>query len=135
MLECLIIGDSIAYGLSNVMHECKANAKSGINSEDFVKRHDFNMKLPMTIISLGTNDTKQIKTLEALEKLRSSITGQVVWILPSKSIKPVQRKIVEELASKNGDKTIEIKVQELSQDKIHPAGYGYRSLARRIKEV
>ena len=39
MIECLIVGDSIAVGVSQVRHECMSIAKSGINSSDWNKQN------------------------------------------------------------------------------------------------
>jgi len=35
MIECLILGDSIAVGIGQMRPECVVQAKSGINSEDY----------------------------------------------------------------------------------------------------
>ena len=39
MLECLILGDSLAVGVGQVRSECVTRAKSGINSYNYVNRH------------------------------------------------------------------------------------------------
>jgi hypothetical protein len=57
MLECLIVGDSIAVGVSQIRTECQAIVKSGINSSDWNKKHLHKLKPTKTlIISLGAND-------------------------------------------------------------------------------
>lgn len=39
MLECLILGDSIAVGTHQARPECAVYARGGINSRDFVNRY------------------------------------------------------------------------------------------------
>ena len=57
MLECLIVGDSIAVGVSQVRPECQSIAKSGINSRDWNNKHLHKLKPARTlVISLGAND-------------------------------------------------------------------------------
>jgi lysophospholipase L1-like esterase len=61
MLECLILGDSLAVGVGQVRTECVTHAKSGINSYDYVNRYLLHTKgdtqAKHVIISLGSNDT------------------------------------------------------------------------------
>ena len=74
MLECLILGDSLAVGVGQIRKECVTYAKSGINSYDYVNRHVLytkgNTAAKTVIISLGSNDTKNINTVEELDTLR-----------------------------------------------------------------
>jgi hypothetical protein len=59
MIECLILGDSIAVGVSQLRPECIVQAQSGINSEDYANglfRHFELIHAKKTIISLGSND-------------------------------------------------------------------------------
>jgi lysophospholipase L1-like esterase len=62
MLECLILGDSLAVGVGQARTECVTRAKSGINSYDYVNRYLLHTKgdaqAKSVIISLGSNDTK-----------------------------------------------------------------------------
>lgn len=126
MIECLILGDSIAYGVSNIRTECVAYAKSGINSTDWNNKYGNKVvDSKVTIISLGTNDTKHLNTEVELLALRSRITrGSVYWIMPP--IKPEKQAIVSSIAKTYGDNII--KITELSTDKIHPTYNGYKKL-------
>lgn len=135
MLECLILGDSIGVGVSFFKKECVSYVKSGINSTNFVKTYtDINKKTKTAIISLGTNDTDAVNTLESLTKLRESIQAEkVVWIMPSKTIKPKQNLVVRRIANQYKDSTLEISDMDLSKDKIHPTGNGYKSIANNVK--
>jgi hypothetical protein len=125
LLECLIIGDSIANGVSQVNHQCSAIVKNGITSEGWFKTNKnhpsyLNNKFKIAIISLGTNDLKMGNTSENLYNIRNKIKAEkVFWILPSKILKPNQRHIVTELSNEFHDKTIDISSQ-VGYDGIHP---------------
>ena len=103
MLECLIMGDSLAVGIGQIRSECVTRAKSGINSYDYVNRHIFYTKgdtqAKHVIISLGSNDTEKINTFEELDTLRQLVQAdRVYWILPN--IKETKRKAVWQVARK-----------------------------------
>ena len=131
MLECLIVGDSIAVGTAHFRPECTVIAKSGINSTDW--NNNYRNKIvdsKVTIISLGTNDVKNLNTEVELIALRSRIeVGHVYWIMPP--IKPEKQKIVRNIAKTYGDSVIHI--SELSTDKIHPTYNGYKKLGELAK--
>lgn len=131
MLECLILGDSIGVGVSFFKKECVAYVKSGINSDNYVRTYtDINKKTKTVIISLGTNDTDAVHTQESLTKLRESVQAdRVVWILPSRTIKHKQNMIVRKIANDFKDSTLEIANIDLSRDRIHPTGNGYKHLS------
>jgi|688.fasta_scaffold1419250_1 hypothetical protein len=131
MIECLILGDSIAKGISQVRSECVAYVQSGINSSDYNNIYRKNIKsAKTTIISLGSNDFDKLNTEVELVALRSSVReGRVFWILPA--IKPAKQKIVTSVARSYGDTIIHI--TELSKDKVHPTYRGYRQLGELTK--
>jgi lysophospholipase L1-like esterase len=133
MLECLILGDSIAVGIAQHRPECIAYATVGINSRKFVDNHitgDLNAKT--VIISLGSNDTKNIKTLSELFALRQVIKAdRVYWVLPAKDTQA--KEAVGIVADKFEDKTIQI--TKLSKDGIHPTGKEYIELAIKTKGI
>jgi len=131
MLECLILGDSIAKGISDVRPECVAYVKSGINSRDwndkFVKKV---VPAKATIISLGSNDLKNLNTEIELVALRSFVNSDnVYWIVPA--IKPEKQEIVKKIARHYGDAYIIL--NELSPDKVHPTYKGYKHLGELTK--
>lgn len=87
MLECLIIGDSIAYGISQYRIECQSYAKIGISTKQWNKVYNpdgnFKFSNKTTIISLGSNDISKIETYDELMKLRDTIDAErVFWVLP-----------------------------------------------------
>jgi len=136
MLECLILGDSLAVGVGQVRSECVTRAKSGINSYDYVNRHLLHTKgdtqAKSVIISLGSNDTEKIKTFEELDTLRQLVQAdRVYWILPN--IKETKRKAVWEVARKYNDYVIDARGVDRSPDAVHPTHNGYKELAKQTK--
>ena len=131
MLECLILGDSIAKGISQVRTECIAYAQSGINSKDWNDAYVKKIKpAKTTIISLGSNDFKNLNTEIELVALRTHVnSNQVFWIVPA--IKPEKQELVKKIARHFGDTFIII--PELSPDKVHPTYRGYRQLGALTK--
>ena len=131
MIECLILGDSIAQGISNVRKECVAYVKSGINSRNWSNRYIVNdLSGNTVIISLGTNDPETMNTFKELLLLRQAIYGKkVFWVMPP--IKPSVQDIVRIIANSYNDTILEI--PELSKDRIHPTSNGYKKLAEKTK--
>jgi hypothetical protein len=135
MIECLILGDSIAKGISDVRKECVAYVKSGINSYDYVNRHVLytqgNTEAKTVIISLGSNDLKNINTFEELSTLRQLVKAdRVYWILPN--IKETKRKDVYDVAKKYNDWIIDARGYDRSADTVHPTYKGYKDMAKEI---
>jgi lysophospholipase L1-like esterase len=131
MLECLILGDSIAVGTHQVRTECVAYAKGGINSWQWNKTHGGkDLAAKTVIISLGSNDHQGVKTRYELERIRNRITAdRVYWILPA--IKPDIQEIVEDVANQHRDWII--RIPDVSKDGIHPTGKGYRKIGEITK--
>jgi lysophospholipase L1-like esterase len=140
MLECLIIGDSIAVGTHKFRPECVAYAKGGINSYQWVNQNI--SKLPMqaktVIISLGSNDHKYVKTVKELRTIRElTKADRVFWILPhgnhpksNVSISDIQA-MVKMVAEENND--IVLPITRVQTDNIHPSWAGYKELANQTK--
>lgn len=133
MLDCLILGDSIAKGISDIRKECVAYVQSGINSSDWNDKFIKKIRpAKATIISLGSNDFKNLNTEIELVALRSYINSdRVFWILPA--IKPEKQEIVKKIARLYGDTFVVI--PELSQDKVHPTYDGYKQLGTLTKLI
>jgi len=131
MLECLILGDSIAVGTHLVGRpECVAYAKGGINSWQFNKLYPQSFGGNTVIISLGSNDHKGVKTKKELLAIRKRVNAKkVYWILPA--IKPDIQQIVEEVANAHGDWIIMIPY--LQKDGIHPDTRGYKKIGEITK--
>ena len=132
MIECLIMGDSLAVGVGQIRTECVTRAVSGINSYNYVNRHIINTKgdsaAKTVIISLGSNDTKNIDTYEELDTLRQLVKAdRVYWILPN--IKETKRKQVWMVARKYNDMIIDARGYDRSPDTVHPTYQGYKGIA------
>lgn len=134
MLDCLILGDSIAVGVHMVQPQCVAYAKSGWNSwqwnKDYLaKASTHNSKT--VIISLGANDHKGIKTETELRKLRESIKGdRVFWIDPGQDRKPIPHDAMMRIAKEYNDTIIARPKNHMSSDGIHPTITGYKEIAK-----
>lgn len=136
MLDCLILGDSIAVGVANQRPECVSYSKGGINTWQWNKKYKENsLNAKTVIISLGTNDHQHIRTIWELQQMRARVDAdRVFWILPpcnDKFCKPHVNRAVEIVAKDNGD-TI-IKTNRLQTDAIHPSWAGYKELANSTK--
>jgi len=132
MIECLIIGDSIAVGTAQARPECVAYAKGGWNTwqwnKEFLK-NDLSAKT--VIISLGSNDHKGVRTKAELQRIREKVgvKARVYWILPA--IKPDIQQIVNDMAKEYGD--VVLPINKLQSDKIHPSWAGYKEIANATK--
>ena len=135
MLECLIVGDSIAVGVSQVRPECQSIAKSGINSRDWTGKHLQKLRPTRTlIISLGANDYKGINTEGHIRSLRTNAQAdRVFWLLPSQRLKPRQVEAVSQVAAEFGDTIIPRPESNISSDGVHPTYKGYKILAEQTK--
>jgi lysophospholipase L1-like esterase len=139
MLECLILGDSIAVGTQMFAKECALVGKGGINTSQFNKMYSTaDLTAKTVIISLATNDHKYVNTEAELLKMRERVKGQrVFWVLPAGNAKASQVNIqwiqglVRELAGKYGDTVLPI--NGLQKDGIHPSWSGYKNIVERTK--
>jgi lysophospholipase L1-like esterase len=127
MIECLIVGDSIAVGTAHFRPECAVMAKSGINSQDWNERHFHDqLQSDTVIISLGSNDLKTLNTFKEIILLRSRIKARrVFWILPAN--KPQKVELIRMVAAEYKDTIVPI--PKVSKDHVHPTVQGYRELA------
>ena len=131
MLDCLILGDSIAKGISDIRKECVAYVQSGINSQNWNDKFVKQIRpARTTIISLGSNDYKNLNTEIELVALRSFVNSdKVFWIVPA--IKPEKQELIKKIARLYGDTFVII--PELSADKVHPTYQGYKKLGTLTK--
>jgi lysophospholipase L1-like esterase len=139
MLDCLILGDSIAVGTQQFRPDCVAYAKGGINSQQWRKKYleSDSGALPAAktvIISLGSNDHTGVRTILELQQIRKAVKAdRVFWILPhgnnpssSLDIDWIQS-FVKVVAGENGD--IVLPITRVQTDNIHPSWAGYKELA------
>ena len=133
MIDCLILGDSIAVGTHHFKQECTMIAKGGINSQQYNKQYVNNRKndfgAEVVIISLGSNDYKGIKTYNELYKLRERVKAQrVYWIMPNAEKFTFQAEDVKLVALSFGDYVI--KPTRYQSDQVHPSWAGYKEITK-----
>lgn len=143
MLECLILGDSIAVGIAQHRLECVAYAKGGINSQQWRKQYlESNQGASPTaktvIISLGSNDHTGVRTILELQQIRKAVKAdRVFWILPHGNNKSNSLDIdwiqsfVKIVAGENGD--VVLPINRVQKDNIHPSWAGYKEIAEKTK--
>lgn len=131
MFECMILGDSIATGIASNRPECITYATVGVNTRKFVSEHiTGDLSAKTVVISLGTNDSRDMKTLSDLFALRQVIKAdRVFWVLPAKD-SPARASVIT-TSDRFNDTTLTI--GSLSKDGIHPTGKGYKELADKTK--
>ena len=139
MLDCLIVGDSIAVGLHQQRPECVSYSHSGWNSWQWNKKYkDKSLAAKTVIISLGSNDHQYVRTIWELQELRSRTKAdRVFWILPAGNLKAggvdIQdiQKMVSVVAQQYSD--VVLPINRLQKDGIHPSTAGYKSIAEKTK--
>ena len=137
MLECLILGDSIAVGTKMFApKECVSYSKGGFNTWQWNQRWgDTPLNAEIVVISLGTNDHKGVRTEKELRKMRDRVhaTKRVMWIMPPCNAKFCKSDInatVTKLANEYRD--VIIGTARVQPDGIHPSWAGYKEIARHI---
>ena len=132
MIDCMIVGDSIAVGTHHFRPECVSYSKSGINSHDWnTKYKAIDLQAKTVIISLGSNDLKTLHTYKEIMELRQRVDAKnVIWILPAN--KPHKAELVRMVAKAFDDNVLPI--PNVSNDGVHPSPSGYKKLAENTKD-
>ena len=138
MLECIILGDSIAKGISMAYPECKSYSVVGASSSYWHKTFKgVNLKAATVIVSLGAND-KGLSMQDQLEQIlsvRDRIKSKnIIWINPPCNdlfCNKYANYTVQTISTIFGDTLLE--TVKLSKDGIHPTPEGYKELAALIK--
>lgn len=128
MIECLVLGDSIAVGVGQYRPECAVVARVGISSRTYVNTYSVK-DARTTIISLGSNDGA-VEYRKELEGLREGLHGRVVWLLSANNTNAAE--MARAIAVQNGDAYIS--VSSVPNDGLHPTSKGYKMLAQKTKE-
>lgn len=137
MLECLILGDSIAVGTKMFApKECVSYSKGGWNTWQWNKTYSGkDLTADTVVISLGTNDHAGVNTERELRKMRIRVNAKrVVWIMPpcnKKFCKSNVNAIVTKIAREYGD--IIVSTPYVQPDGIHPSWRGYKDLVSKAK--
>jgi hypothetical protein len=129
MLECLIIGDSIAVGLSQFAKHCELQAKVGITSQSYAETYSV-FKSELTVISLGSNDIGY-DPYESMKEVRDQIKNKVIWLISANSKEGALAAL--KLANEYNDNVFNIDQVELSHDGVHPTSKGLKQLSAMIK--
>ena len=133
MIDCLIMGDSIAVGAHQYRQECVSLSKVGITSHSWDKKYGSNNLTATTvIISLGTNDWEGANTYRKLQQIREKIqAARVFWIVPNQQSRPHAYQDVSTVAGMFGDTVIW--TNRYQKDNIHPSWAGYKELMEKTK--
>jgi hypothetical protein len=138
MLECIVLGDSIAVGTQQFAKECQLQGKGGINTWQFNKMYPGSFYAETVIISLGSNDHQYVKTYDQLFEMRQRVGAKnVFWVLPAGNLKasnvPIERiqGFIREIAYSYGDTVLPIR--GLQPDGIHPSWAGYKDIVERTR--
>ena len=130
MIDCMIIGDSVAVGTAIARPECVSYSRSGWNSKQWNRQYlTQSTKQPVrtVIISLGANDNAGVNTEAELRRMRAAIQGQrVFWIDPGRDRRPVPHDAMIRIAREYGDTILPRPQGHISADGVHPTGRGYR---------
>ena len=131
MIDCIILGDSIAVGIGQARPECVAYVKQGIDSYTWNNRNIYkNLSAGTVIISLGSNDGPQVNTFQEILALRQFVSAaRVFWILPAN--KPAVQDMIK-IVAKNYKDTV-LTIPELSKDRLHPTRQAYQELAKQTR--
>lgn len=132
MLECLILGDSIAVGIAQHRPDCVAHAKVGITSHKWNQVYGkINVEAKTVIISLGSNDSNADLTLREIIALRKRIgeDAQVFWILPAHNHR--MQEAIYYVANDFRDGVLGI--EHTAKDRVHPTAGEYKRLAKITK--
>lgn len=137
MLECLILGDSIAVGTAIARPECVSYSRGGWNSWQWNRDYlssAASKPAQTVIISLGANDHPGVKTEQELRKMRAAIKAdRVFWIDPGAARKPVQHEAILKIVDEYKDILLPRPEKHMSADGIHPTGTGYRVIANQTR--
>ena len=137
MIDCIVLGDSIAVGTAMYRPDCISYSRGGWNS--WQRNRDYlsvasNSHYETVIISLGANDHAGVKTESELRKMRESVKGRrVFWIDPGEDRKPIPHEAIAKIAKEYGDTIIPRPKNNMSADGIHPTGLGYKEIAKQTK--
>jgi hypothetical protein len=132
MLECLLIGDSIAAGILSVNPECVSYATVGASSDQIVTHYAgfAGAAASYVVISMGSNWPTNPRNYGNAQKLRRGIRSPcVIWILPYNR---KAAEVIKLVAEENQDSYIDLAAQP-TKDKVHPVSY--KRLSYIIRDV
>lgn len=123
--DCLVLGDSLAVGISRGLPGCMAQAKVGRTTRQSIAVAP-GQPFQVIVISTGSNDKDRV-SLEELRMLRLRLQARaVVWVVPSPQFRAAA--YVQFVAREFGDLTQPVD-SVLGPDNVHPTRTGYRRLS------
>jgi hypothetical protein len=114
MIDCAVVGDSIALGVGTELHRCVVNATIGIPSTEIVGRVE---QASILVVSAGSNDPRNPKLEANLRAIRARAAQKVIWISP---MDPVAAEAVRRVAKIHGDTVVHFAPRP---DHVHPKSY------------
>jgi lysophospholipase L1-like esterase len=133
LLDCIVLGDSIAVGVGQARPDCQTIAVSGINSDHYVQMFAGTPQARTAIISLGVNDSDGITTADNLARLRGRVAADTVYWLVS-GTNPLIREATRTIAGRFGDRLIDV-APLAGTDHIHPDRTGYAQIAAETRGI
>ena len=128
MIDCLVLGDSIAVGVAQHLPECQVIAKIGRSSSQVLASVKA-VSNDVTVISVGSNDPRNPELLRNIRALRAKINAKyVIWLLPYDDS---ASGAVRHVAGSHRDYLIDLK-NFASADGVHPKNY--KSIAMEIRK-
>ncbi|WP_299157459.1 SGNH/GDSL hydrolase family protein [Accumulibacter sp.] len=132
--NCMVIGDSIAVGVSAMLAKdkdlhCETIAKVGRPTSEVLSKAPIIIEARNVVISTGSNDHR-VRPYQ-FATLRRRIVGNVTWILPAKQHEA--REVISRIAVEHGDRVIDLAKIPLG-DGIHPTPNGYLTVARTVRD-
>jgi hypothetical protein len=125
MIDCAVVGDSIALGVGTEMHRCVVNATVGLPSADIIGRVQ---EANIVVISAGSNDARSPDLEHNLRAIRERAAhSKVIWISP---MDPRAAAAVQRVARLHGDRVVHFTPRP---DHIHPQSYP--TLADRVTKA
>lgn len=123
--DCLVLGDSLAVGISRGLPGCVAQVKVGRTTSQNIAVAP-SQSFQLIVISTGSNDKDRV-SLEELRVLRKRIQARsVVWVIPSPQFRAAA--YVSLVAREFGD-LVQPVDSVLGPDNVHPTPTGYRRLS------
>jgi hypothetical protein len=119
MLECLVLGDSIAVGVGQNLPQCEVIAKVGLSSSQVLASVKAVSK-DLVVVSVGSNDPRNPELLRNVRALRAKLDAKyVIWLLPyDRSAAGA----IEQVAGSYRDYILDLRNYS-TNDGVHPKNY------------
>ena len=127
MIECAVLGDSIALGVARSHPTCQVQAVIGIGSDAYLSRFVHTVNARQVLISIGSNDPLIGDLVPAMRRIRARvIADEVTGLLSANNANAAAA--VRTVASQHGDRVINIS-PFIGSDRVHPTAPGYYRLS------